>query len=177
MYYNDTIEACTGKSLTSLSTSLNEEARSLIDDTLWYLGGGNDSDLYADDYYTFERGTTVADSSYPYRWTGKIGLMYPSDYAYAADLSKCTKTGYNYAIDETNCLNTNWLFNSDYQLLMSPDSNDSILAWLVDEFGSVGGIYVDCDYGARPLAVLKPDVTIVEGEGTETNPYKIKLDT
>ena len=49
MYYNDTVPACTGKSLTSLNTSLNAEARNLIDNALWYLGGGDNSDLYADD--------------------------------------------------------------------------------------------------------------------------------
>ena len=180
MYYNDTVPACTGKSLDSLNTSLNAEAKSLIDNALWYLGGGNSTDLYADDYYTMERGTTVADSSYPYRWTGKLGLMYPSDYAYAADLSKCTKTGYNYNKDTTNCTGTDWLFNSSYQWLMSPNSGYSVYAWRVYEAGYVYDYVVDgVDFedGVRPLAVLKSDVTIVEGEGTNANPYKIELTT
>ena len=178
MYYNDTVPACAGKSLTSLDTSLNEDARSLIDNALWYLGGGNNSDLYADDYYTMERGTTVADSSYPSRWTGKVGIMYPSDYAYAADLSVCKVTGYNYDTDTTNCLNTDWLFNSEYQWLMSPYSGNSGEAWRVYEAGYVygyDGSLVDNEDGVRPLAVLKSDVTKIEGEGTNGNPYKLGI--
>ena len=179
LYYNDTVPACTGKSLDSLTTSLNAAASSLIDNALWYLGGGNESDLYADDYYTMERGTAVANSSYPSRWTGKIGIMYPSDYAYAADLSQCTKTGIYYDTDTTNCLNTDWLFNSEYQWLMSPYSGVSFVAWIVNDSGYV--IYdddalVEYEYGVRPLAVLKSDVVITSGKGTSENPYKLVLE-
>ena len=127
-----------------------------------------------------ERGTAVADSSYPSRWTGKIGIMYPSDYAYATDLSQCTKTGHNYDTDTTNCLNTDWLFNSEYQWLMSPASGNSLDAWIVYGAGYVGDRgddYVDYGYGVRPLAVLKSDVTKLEGEGTNGNPYKLGLRT
>ena len=182
MYYNDTVPACTEKSLTSLTTSLNSEARNLIDNALWYLGGGDNSDLYADDYYTMERGTAVSSSSYPYRWTGKIGLMYPSDYAYAADLNLCKLTGYNYESEGSNCATTDWLFNRKYQWLMSPNSGYSYGAWLVFEAGFVaygddGGHTVDFEYGVRPLAILKSDVTKLEGEGTSGNPYKLGLGT
>ena len=178
MYYNDTVPACTNKTLTSLTTFLNAEARNLIDNALWYLGGGDTPDLYADDYYNMERNNAGYGSN-PTRWTGKIGIMYPSDYAYAADLSKCTKTGRNYGADETNCLNTNWLFNSEGQWLMSPDSGYSYYAWVVIGTGYVSNIAYGLEYecGVRPLAVLKSDVTKLEGEGTSGNPYKLGLGT
>ena len=178
MYYNDTVPACTGKSLTSLTTSLNAEARSLIDNALWYLGGGDNSDLYADDYYTMERNNSGYGSN-PTRWTGKLGLMYPSDYAYAADLSLCKITGYNYESEGSNCAPTDWLFNSGSQWLMSPNSGDSDYAWDVDEAGFVSNDVDDVDivHGVRPLAVLKSDVTKVEGDGTNGNPYKLGLGT
>ena len=179
MYYNDTVPACAGKSLTSLDTSLNAEAKSLIDNALWYLGGNDTSDLYADDYYSMERNNPGYGSN-PTRWTGKVGIMYPSDYGYAADLSVCKVTGNNYNLDTTNCLNTDWLFNSQLQWLMSPYSGYSYGAWLVYESGYVN----DCDdygigsgFGVRPLAVLKSDVTKLEGEGTSGNPYKLGLET
>ena len=181
MYYNDTVPVCAGKSLTSLNTSLNTEAKSLIDNALWYLGGGDNSDLYADDYYNMERGTTTYGSN-PARWTGKVGIMYPSDYAYAADLSQCTKTGYNYESEGSNCATTDWLFNSEYQWLMSPASDVGGNAWDVDEAGVVGsdgGVVdgVEFEGGVRPLAVLKSDVTKLEGEGTSGNPYRLGLGT
>ena len=179
MYYNDTLPACTGKSLTSLNTSLNTEAQNLIDNALWYLGGGNSTDLYADDYYTMERGTTTYGSNQT-RWTGKIGIMYPSDYAYAADLSLCKLTGYNYESEGSNCATTDWLFNSGYQWLISHNSSFSPRTWSVDRTGYVdngAGNYVGNFWMIRPVGVLKPDVTIVEGEGTNANPYKIELTT
>jgi hypothetical protein len=127
-----------------------------------------------------ERGTAVADSSYPTRWTGKVGIMYPSDYAYAADLSVCKVTGYNYESEGSNCATTDWLFNGEYQWLMSPNSGFSDCAWGVYESGYVDGYdgtYVENEGGVRPLAVLKSDVTKLEGEGTNGNPYKLGLGT
>ena len=179
MYYNDTIPACTGKSLNSLNTSLNAEAQSLIDNALWYLGGGNTTDLYADDYYTMERGTAVADSSYPTRWTGKVGIMYPSDYAYAADLSVCKNTGKYYfdtysGEEVPECTGTDWLFNSDHQWLMSPISVVSSVTFYVDSFGYIDGssLYV---WGVRPLAVLKSNVIKTGGSGASGDPYRLAL--
>ena len=175
MYYNDTIAACDGKSLTSLNTSLSSEARGLIDDALWYLGGGNDSDLYADDYYTMERGTTVVDSTYPTRWTGSVGIMYPSDYAYAADLSKCTKIGDNYYTDTTNCTGTDWLFNNDYQWLISTISSSAFrvdVSGYLDDWGIFG---VEDVIGVRPVVVLKSNVKITGGSGTSGDAYKLEL--
>ena len=41
-----------------------------------------------------------------------------------------------------------------------------------------GGVYsVGDELGVRPLAVLKSDVTKLEGEGTNGNPYKLGLGT
>ena len=176
MYYNDTVPACTGKSLTSLTTSLNAEARSLIDNALWYLGGGDTSDLYADDYYSMERNNPGYGSNST-RWTGKVGIMYPSDYGYAADLSLCKITGYNYESEGSNCATTDWLFNGEYQWLVSPNSDAGGVAWYVDEAGFVVVNNVGVEGGVRPLAVLKSDVTKLEGEGTNGNPYKLGLGT
>ena len=104
--------------------------------------------------------------------------MYPSDYGYAADLNLCKLIGSNYDTDTTNCLNTDWLFNGEVQWLMSPLSGYSNCAWLVFGTGCVGhnDVYsVAYVYGVRPLAVLKSDVTKLEGEGTNGNPYKLGL--
>ena len=69
--------------------------------------------------------------------------------------------------------------NSDSQWLMSPGSGYSGDAWHVDGTGFVkhGGYGIGADNGVRALAVLKSNVKVTNGEGTETNPYKIKLET
>jgi hypothetical protein len=183
MYYNDTIDACSSKTLTSLNTSLNQEARSLIDNALWYLGGNDTSDLYADDYYNMERNNAGYGSN-PTRWTGSVGIMYLSDYLYATDLGVCKKPGMDttdwIGYSDSNCKDNDWLYNGDYQWLISPypylDYSNG--AWAVQAMGDVNG-YVGQSYGVEdyrgvsPLVVLSFDVTKVEGDGTSGNPYKL----
>ncbi len=63
--------------------SLSAEAQGMIGNAKWNLGGSSTyQGLYANDYYTFKRGTTVY-SGRSTEWIGKIALMYPSDYMYA----------------------------------------------------------------------------------------------
>ena len=100
--------------------------------------------------------------------------MYPSDYVYATDLSVCTKDGYNYNNDTTNCTGTDWLFNSSNIWLISPNSSGSSGAFSVDSSGFVygnGGVYYS--YRVRPVAHLKSSTQIVNGTGTQSDPYQI----
>ena len=66
-------------------TGLNDMAKSMIGDAKWYLGGTRNmtssSNGLVSHYYKNERGTTVyVYGSRSTNWTGKVGLMYPSDY-------------------------------------------------------------------------------------------------
>ena len=56
--------------------------------------------FYAHQMYNYERSTNVNDCTTgegacprATEWTGKIGLIYPSDYVYATDLSVCRENG------------------------------------------------------------------------------------
>ena len=61
---------------------LSEEAKAMLGDTKYYLGGSaSNKSQSGPTYYAFERGTTVYRGRST-NWIGKIGLMYPSDYAY-----------------------------------------------------------------------------------------------
>ena len=154
------------------STGLTTEAQSQIDKVKYYLGGSNTSAVYADDYYNFERGTTVY-SGHQTTWNGYIGIMYPSDYAYATDLSVCTKDGYNYDGDKTNCGGKDWLLDtSKYTWTMSPRSGYAYIAFHVSTSGSVRNSNVVYDAGGiRPVAYLKSNLQIVNGTGTKSDPY------
>ena len=185
LYYNSTSGTCyNGQNNASTtcnftSTGLDSTARGMIDDAVYHLGGSSDySGLYADDYYNAERGTTVYDCSTDdgacpraTTWTGKIGLMYPSDYAYAVDLSLCTKDGYNY--DNSTCKSNDWLLYSSLQWTIMPASSFAYDAFSVKSSGYVNNYYVSYTYAARPVLYLKSDVTIVGGEGTSSNPYQL----
>ena len=44
------------------TSGLSLEARNMLEDNVWYLGASSDiTNMYANDYYEFERGTTVYD--------------------------------------------------------------------------------------------------------------------
>ena len=185
LYYNSTSGTCyNGRNNASTtcnftSTGLDSTARSMIDDAVYHLGGSSSvSGLYADDYYNAERGTTVYscstdDGACPRAttWTGKIGLMYPSDYAYAVDLSLCTKTGSNY--NNSTCKSNDWLYLGSVELIIMPASSYAYFAFRVYSTGNVGYNSVFDPRAARPVLYLKSDVTIVGGEGTSSNPYTL----
>ena len=87
-------------------TGLNSTARNMIESVVWNLGGRADGDATADTFYTAERGTTVY-SGRPTTWTGKVGLMYPSDYGYAVLASSCGRTTNLGDYDSTACAGNN----------------------------------------------------------------------
>lgn len=153
------------------STGLTTSAKNMIGQAKYYLGGSSSYDgLYADDYYNFERGTEVY-SGHNTTWTGYIGIMYPSDYAYATDLSVCSKDGYNYD-GNTNCKGKDWLLDtSNSAWTIAPDASNSYFAFFVRSSGYVDNDGVCNSRGVRPVLYLKSDVSIASGEGTSTNPY------
>ena len=154
--------------------SLSTESQAMIGNAKWNLGGSSTyKGLYANDYYTFERGTTVY-SGRSTEWTGKIALMYPSDYMYAGDLSKCSKDGYNWDTDQTNCRDTSWLRNtSTIQWTLTPRSSHSYDVFRVYDSGYVYVNGVTNSNASRPVLYLNSDVTITGGDGSSGNPFTL----
>ena len=188
LYYNSTSGTCyNGRNNASTtcnftSTGLDSTARSMIDDAVYHIGGYSVSSIYANDFYNYERGTSVYgcstdDGACPRAttWTGKVGLMYPSDYAYAVDLSLCTKDGYNYG--NSTCKSNDWLLYSSSQWTIMPATSPASYAFAVFSAGRVNYnvVYYD-SLAARPVLYLESNVTIVGGEGTSSNPYTLLTD-
>ena len=89
------------------STGLkNDETKNMVSEATYNLGGWNSENIYSNQVYSYERGTTVF-SGRPTTWTGKVAIPYPSDYGYASDLNTCTSTLKNYK----NCKSNNWMYN------------------------------------------------------------------
>ena len=153
----------------------NDITRNLISDTTYYLGGHNGSSVYPNEIYEKERGTAVY-SGRPTSWNGKIALPYPSDYGYAADLGKCTKTLYDY--DDSTCTSNNWMksiFTANYWLL-TPNSGYANSAWSVYSSGDVRSNYYA--YSANwvaPVLFLNSDANVKSGTGTSLDPYQISV--
>ena len=177
----------------------NDATRNAIESVVWNLGGtdGNNftssSNGLASHFYGYERGTTVY-SGRPTTWTGKIGLMYPSDYGYATsggsttDRAAClAKEMYNWdGSDVSDCKNNDYLYKSGYlQWTLAPLSSSPASAFYVYSAGSIGGYYrvdnlgIDFDgltSAVRPVAFLKSNISITNvGTGTSESPFQLKV--
>ena len=156
-------------------TGLTAEAQNMIGNSVWQLGGTTSSSIYADDFYTFERGAQVYTGRST-TWAGKLSLMYPSDYMYAGDLSKCGLDGLKWETDLTNCRDTSWLRNiNTFQWTLTPSSASQDLVFGVNFTGSGLGHKVSISLATRPVLYLKSNVQIIGGDGSQSSPYQISL--
>ncbi len=191
-YWNRTSGTCPSgqngatKSCDFSATGLTEEAKSLIGDAVWNLGGTasftSASNGLASHFYGYERGTTVY-SGHPTYWIGKIGLMYPSDYGYATSGGTTTnrasclaKQLYNWNNSSySDCKNNDYLYNSSlYQWTITPYSSRSRGVFNVRATGHVSNYDAYLSYySASPVLYLLSTVEITGGEGTSENPYTL----
>ena len=174
-------------STATLNTYLNGDyyngidatSRSMIADIKYYLGGSSAyNNLKGEDYYNFERGTTVY-SGRSTSWNGKIALMYPSDYSYTYALgvdNKCYTDGFD--CDGSSGKTNGWIYNTNSnssQWLLSPDSAGSFSAFYLLASGFVNYGNSNYSHGVRPSLYLVSNIKIDSGEGTEQSPYQLKL--
>ena len=176
-YYNGTYENDAIK---------NDLTRNAIESVVWNLGGLNSSSNTASTFYSAERGTTVY-SGRPITWTGKIGLMYPSDYGYATaggtttNREVCLTTNMSSwnvggsSDGGTDC-NKNDYLRKGYQLTISPFSNDSSYMFILSPYGNVENRPSNYSLNIYPALYLKSNISISQGNGSSSNPYQLKLD-
>ena len=158
---------------------LTSKAKSYVTTSRYYLGGTSVSNGETlKQFYSYERGTERYDASRPLYWDGNVGLMYPSDYGYAAGNRCATVVDiYNYRING-ECRNNDWLFNNKDEWLMMPNSNALDISFLLL---STGGLFdisteyfpVSYDCLIRPTFYLTSTTSITSGTGTSSDPYII----
>ena len=170
------------------STGLkNDITRNAIEEVVWNLGGTNTynsaSNGLASHWYGYERGTTVY-SGRPTTWTGKVGLMYPSDYGYATsggttkDRSAClAKELYNWESSNfSDCKGNDYLLDaSNVQWTLAPHSAYADRVFHVRTVGPVYSLNAYRTYGVRPALFLKSNIVVKSGTGESSNPYQLKL--
>ena len=174
-YYNN---STTATNVNFTNYKLSDKAKSYITTSRYYLGGYSTANgVMTNQFYTYERGTTRYDTNRPLYWDGMVGLMYPSDYGYAAGNTCVTGTDpYNY---DGGCKNKDWLwmttssdYTNGYEWLMSLSSGDSRFAFDVYSSGYVFDNHVVYfAYSARPVFYLTSSTSITGGTGTSTDPY------
>ena len=164
--------------------TINSKYRKLMADTNYYLGiTSSYSSINASTAYTAER-ASKSTSYNPQYQSAKVGLMYASDYGYAAD-SSCHSTAiYSY---NSSCYSKNWLYNSvynraaytytgsstsSYELLMTGYSGNYANTLNVTTGSNYRNSY-SSSYLVRPTVYLKASTTLESGNGTKDNHYKI----
>ena len=162
---------------TTYLNNLSPTAQSMIENTKYYLGGYSKSTIQKDVMYQYERkinGSTYYNGSNPNSWVGKLGLMYASDYGYAAS-DECTQTLSNYK--DTTCKNNNWLLKRKEEWLLPQNAGTSNYAFIVRSDGEVNSIYVKNTDVVRPVLYLTSSVEIIGGNGTSTEPYVLDMNS
>ena len=182
LYYNSTLGKCySGDNNATVdcdftSTGINYTTRNMIAETTYNLGGWNTNQIYPNQMYGYERGTTVY-SERPTTWPGKIALAYPSDYGYAADFNQCVNKQLS-SYNDTTCTSNNWmkaiLGTSSYGWLLTSTSSVSYATWRVFSEGKVSsGGYSTSVNDVVPVLSLSSELGIESGYGTLGSPYKL----
>ena len=151
-----------GEYLTNLGTLADKIAT-----TTWKVGGGSSTYLYdvPTTAYQYEVGSSASTTTYE----AKIGLMYASDYGFAASSSAWTTKLSSYSSNTSK----NWLYLGSYEWTISRYSGGTTGAFVVGGSGGVGSDAVTSSCAARPSFNLESSVKYVSGSGTIENPIRI----
>ena len=135
----------------------------------WYVGGHTSNEATPKGFYNTEStGTT---------WSGKIGLMYISDYGFAASSSYWENNVQDYSYNTSNACNNDWLYLGFTEWTISRISSRlsslSGIAFGVFSGGSVGTLGVSSAFAVRPVFYLTSTTQYVSGSGTSSDPICI----
>ena len=187
MYYSN--EENTG----SYYNSINLTNRNMIATTTYYLGNILSYNFgTAKDAYLTERATPVECPSSVIinshsnscniwngnkaTWTGKVALLYPSDFGYASSSSKWSTNSSSYwSMPNNAVVSDNWILHTDAysNRFLSPDSGGHNSTISLFESGFISSGSDGFDSAWRPVLNLKPDTLIVSGDGSYEHPYEL----
>ena len=113
--------------------------------------------------------TNTTDNATTY--SAKIGLMYVSDYGFAASPDAWTLTMSSY--NNTTATNNNWMYMGLYEWTISRYADYSFRAFLVSYDGRVDYGDVNLYNGVRASFNLESSVSYVSGSGSMSDPIVI----
>ena len=187
-YYNRTSGECpsgqnSGTTICDFtSAGLTGEAKAMISNAVWNLGGLSSSSNIPSTFYKSERETTVYNER-PTTWIGQIGLMYPSDYGYATSggsTGRETCLSYNLESwdDYNDCYNYDWLYTGHTgfsQWTLTPRSSSTVTVFSMYSYGIISyGTSNDVSM-VYPVTYLISNVKITSGFGTKELPFLLEI--
>ena len=166
---------------TNFITNIGTEWANKIATTTWKVGGNTYSNIskvvpavaYQNEIVNPVTTNTTDNAT---EYTAKIGLMYASDYGFAAAPSAWTKTLYDYdgSVNGSTISSLNWMHNGgSYEWTISRGSGTAYDVFIVDASGYVYSELASKAYGVRPSFNLESSVTYVSGSGSADDPIRI----
>ena len=156
--------------------NIRSEWAAKIAETTWKVGGNtfeNIAEVVPSAAYQNEivNPVTTNTTDNKTEYTAKIGLMYVSDYGFAAAPSAWTANLNTYNGEAIK--NVNWMYMGLYEWTISRDAGYSNNTFSVSSDGRVNNSYVGNDYGVRPSFNLESAITYVSGSGSANDPILI----
>ena len=153
-----------------------------IEYTTWKVGGNTYDNIVVQPAKTVYQNeivspvtTNTTDNATDY--SAKVGLMYVSDYMYAAPQDKWTLVGYNgsdASKDYRGATSVNWMYMGLMEWTISRDADDSDFAFIVYDTGYVGSYHVgNFALAVRPVFYLTSSVNYASGSGSATDPILV----
>ena len=134
--------------------------------TNWKVGGmSRNNSATAKQYYETEIGSSSSSTTY----SAKIGLMYVSDYGFAASPDYWTTELFNYEPSKSS----NWMNINIDEWTISRTSDNLGSAFPVNSAGYVAGNAVDLSGGVRPVFYLTSSITYASGSGSSADPIRV----
>ena len=136
----------------------------------WKVGGNtlaNIKDAIPSAAYKNEITSPAENTTYE----AKIGLMYVSDYGFAAAPSAWTTILYSY--DSSSVTSVNWMYMGLYEWTIARRSDYSDRAFVVGYDGGVYYNFVYNDGAVRPVLYLASETAYAGGSGTAGSPILI----
>ena len=157
-------------------TNIGADWAAKIDMTTWKVGGNTWANIANQPAKTAYQNEIVSpvttnstDSATEY--SAKIGLMYASDYGFAAAPSAWASNLYDYGGEAIN--NVNWMYMGLHEWTISRLADDAYDAFDVHYAGYVYGDDAVDVLALRPVFYLASSVNYVSGSGTAADPISI----
>ena len=144
--------------------------QNLIVVTTWHLGGLTSYYNTAKEFYDGERNNSGYGSN-PTTYSDEIGLMYPSDYGYAASPENWT----TWLGDNTTNTDNNWMYMGLVEWTITPSLSSSGYVYNVNGGGFFSSSHAAVAFAARPVFYLESSVEFSGGTGTSSDPFILVL--
>ena len=157
-------------------TNIGAEWANKIDMTTWKVGGNTQNNIYSQPAKTAYQNeivnpVTTNSTDNKTEYSAKIGLMYVSDYGFAAVPSAWTANLNTYNGEAIK--NANWMYMGLNEWTISRGANIAWYVFRVYSTGNVATYYANDAYAVRPVFYLSSSVNYASGSGSAADPIMV----